>query len=143
MVDATTRQFEQRVLAPLRALGRRLRWYVVLDGLPIVLATTICFLVATFLVDRSLWLARDMRAVQLLSLILVVAAATWRWIVRPLTVPLPCSDLALLLERRFPQLHSRLITAVELAHAPAAGRSPARRGARGRSPAGGRGIRGC
>ncbi len=125
MVNETVRQrFDERVLTRLRGLGRRLRLYAVLDGSAIVSLALLAAIAATFTVDRSLWLGRDMRVVQFVSLFLILAAIAWRALVRPLRVPIGHQELALLVEHHYPQLNSRLISAVEFADPDAASRHP-------------------
>lgn len=125
MTDPTRQQFERNVLPRLRRLGRRLRWYVVLDGLPLILLLVVIFVAGSYVVDRTVGLTREMRVVQLTSLLVAVAVAAWLLLLRPLRVAITPAQLAILLEDRFPQLCSRLITAVELVNAPAGRRSPA------------------
>ncbi len=123
MIDPRTReQFERSVLSRLRALGRRVRWYAAVDGLAILGLALVAAMAVTFLVDRTLWLERDMRVVQLVSVLALLAAAAWYWLVRPLRVPVGPQEIALLVERRFPELESRLITAVEFSAPDAAER---------------------
>src|SRR5436853_3572616 len=123
MIEERTRQqFERSVLARLAALGRRVRWYALVDGAaPLALAMIIA-MAATLMIDRSFWLGRDMRTVQLLTILGVLAALAWFFIIRPLRVPVGASELALLIEHHFPHLQSRLITAVEFAAPDAAAR---------------------
>jgi hypothetical protein len=115
MNDATRQRFDANVLARLRVLGRRMRVYVALDGLAIIAIALLAGIAITCAVDRSLWLTRQMRAVQLVSLLTLGAGITWWRLLRPLRVPVRLDDLALLIERRWPQLRSRLISAVEFA----------------------------
>lgn len=126
--EQTRREFEQSIMTRLRGLGRRLRWYVAVDGMAWVSAAVLLAVLITLAIDSSFWLAQDMRAVQLLSLLIVIGAIAWYFMLRPLRVPLEASQLAMLVERRFPELRSRLVSAVEFATVPvstdAAPRSP-------------------
>lgn len=123
MIDPRVReQFEASVVTRLRGLGRRVRWHVAVDGVALLAAVLLALIVVTFLIDRALWLGRDMRAVQLASVLGICGAAAWFWLIRPLRVAVSPQELALLVERRFPQLESRLITAVEFAAPDAAQR---------------------
>src|SRR2546423_1685886 len=116
MIDVRTReQFERSVLSRLGGLGRRVRVYAAVDGLALLSLAIVIAIAVTFLVDRTLWLGRDMRSVQLFCALVVLGAAAWFWLIRPLRVPIGPQELALLVERQFPQLGSRLITAVEFA----------------------------
>jgi hypothetical protein len=114
-MDGSRQQFETTVLRRLAALGRRLRLYVLLDGLAVLSAVALLAVVTTLAVDYTARLDRDMRAVQLVSLLVVLLGIAWWRIVRPLRVVLSVEHLAVLVERRFPQLSSILVSAVEFA----------------------------
>lgn len=121
----------------LRGLGRMLRLYVLIDGLAVVFGALVAVLLITLFIDYTFRLTWDMRLVQLSSLAAVLAAITWREVVRPLRRRIGASELAVLVERRFPHLQSRLVSAVEFigeSGADEGGGPPADRGAR-RSPA--------
>ena len=115
LLPATRQQFDQAVHPRLRALGRRLRLYVLLDGLSVISAVGLACILITLSVDRLFHLDRDMRLVQLVVLLAVIASVAWWRVYRPLRVTVNCHHLAILVERRYPGLHSRLITAVEFA----------------------------
>lgn len=129
VLEETQRQFRSSVVPRLRRLGRRMRLYTLLEGLALLLPAVLAAILITLLVDRAFWLAWDMRLTQLLTLLLVLAFIAWRWVWRPLRVPLHDADLALLIERRYPTLESRLISAVQFVEPVPAGipapRSPA------------------
>ncbi len=114
MIGESTRQrFERSTLRRLRALKRRLRWYLVLDGAAVVSAALLASVLVTLGADWTLRLGWDMRLTQLATLLIVIAVVVWRVIVRPLRVPICNEHMALLVERRCPDLQSRLISAVE------------------------------
>lgn len=113
MIGESTRRFEQAIRPRLRALGRRLRLYALIDGLAVLCPAVIAAMAITFLVDRAFRLEWDMRLVQLATLLAALVMVAWRWVWSPLRVPVGDAELALLVERRFPQLSSRLISAVE------------------------------
>jgi hypothetical protein len=122
MIDLETRsQFERTVLTRLDSLGRRLRLYLLMDGLAVVSVAVAAAIFITLLMDYTFWLGRDMRAVQLLSLLATLGVVAWRFVGQPLQIPLTNNELAVIIERRFPQLQSRLITAVEFATAQSKG----------------------
>lgn len=128
--DGVDVAFDRNVLSRLRGLRRRLRLYVLVDGLMGLGLTLLVAVVSTLLVDRTFHLGRDMRTVQLASLLAVLMLILWRMVLRPLSVTIPLAAMAMLLERWYPQLRSRLITAVEFvdpSSPPATGvqRSPA------------------
>ncbi|GMV96370.1 MAG: hypothetical protein AMXMBFR83_07360 [Phycisphaerae bacterium] len=126
MTDQATGQFRHQVLPRLRALGRRLRLYALLDGLSVLCPAVLAAMFITLLVDRAFRLDWDMRLTQLATLLLALAAVAWRWVWTPLRVPVSDVELALLVERRFPELSSRLVSAVEFAGAGAAASSARR-----------------
>jgi hypothetical protein len=114
MLNATTKQqFDSAILPRLRSLGRRLRLYTLLDGLAVLLPAIVLALLLTLLVDHTLRLDRDIRAGQLFSGLLAIGLIAWRWLWAPLRVRVGDTDLAVLVERKFPQLESRLISAIE------------------------------
>ncbi|MBI4580209.1 MAG: hypothetical protein HY718_10935 [Planctomycetes bacterium] len=120
VTEAARRQFETTVAGRLTALGRRLRRYVLLDGLGVVSPATLMAIMVTLGVDYVVRLDRDMRMAQLTSLLAALAALTWWRIWRPLRVPVSVEHLAVLVERRFSQLSSVLVSAVEFAGRPGA-----------------------
>lgn len=117
--EATQRQFDVSLIPRLRGLGRRLRLYILLDGLAILFPAAIAGMLITLLLDRAFRLEHDIRVGQLISGIILLGLIAWRWVWQPLRVPAGSRELALLVERRFPQLKSRLISAVEFARADA------------------------
>jgi hypothetical protein len=100
-------------------LGRvcgRARRSVVLQGLAAVAALLIAGAALQFLLDYlSNGLRRSMRATLLGVIAIGVLFLIWRRIVMPLRVRFGPADAALLLERRYPQLASVLISAVRFA----------------------------
>ncbi|MBP7936213.1 MAG: hypothetical protein KA354_16345 [Phycisphaerae bacterium] len=105
--------FDRGVLSHLRGLGRRLRLYLVIDGFMWLGVVLLGAVLLTLLMDRTFHLGRDMRTVQLASLSAVLILIVSRLVIHPMRVPIPLTGLALLLEQWYPQLQSRLITAVE------------------------------
>jgi hypothetical protein len=101
--------------AVLRELRSRIRRYVVLEGSARVLAIFGAAVWFSLAVDY--WLEPSVgvrRAVILLALAGIAAAAVWYLVLR-LARDFRSRALALVLERRFPELNDRLITAVEIA----------------------------
>lgn len=111
--ETTHAGFDQHVLGRLRRLGRRLRLYLLIDGLMWLCVALLGAVLVTLLMDRAFHLGRDMRAVQLASLFIALFFVLWRFVLRPVSIQIPLPALALLLERWYPQLQSRLITAIE------------------------------
>ncbi len=117
----------QELSGLLRAVRRRIRGYVAIEGLGVVLAAAgLAFwasLAVDFFFEPPAWLRLVFAAVG----VAVVGALLWRHWLGRLLAPLPPKPLALLLERRFPRLGDALHTAVELNDAPgkaAAGQAP-------------------
>jgi hypothetical protein len=99
----------------LQELRRRIRRYVVLEGSALVLAVIGAAFWLSLAIDYWIEPAAGARqALLLLAGAAVTAAVVWYLALR-LVRELRTRALALVLERRFPQLNDRLITAVELA----------------------------
>ena len=101
------------VNAFLRALRNRLRWVVMLDGVAVLVTAIILVTAAALFID---WYWRPPGLVRLLGLValatLTISLFTRR-LVRPLMQRLSDRDLALVAERRLPQLDGRLLSRVE------------------------------
>lgn len=96
--------------------GRIRRLYFI-DGTARMGLALVAFIVATFALD---WLFHLPPAVRLVFLIGGGAALTWiavRRLIYPLGVGISDDDLALFIERRYPQLNDRLISAIQLSRA--------------------------
>ncbi len=101
--------------AALGALRRRIQRYVWLRGLGVAAS---CLGAAFWLSLAADWFFEPGPAVRgalLASAVVATAAILWVLVVRRLAVPLTYSNLAMLLERRFPQFRDSLLTAVDLA----------------------------
>jgi hypothetical protein len=117
---------DPRIVHPLDRLRGTVRRFVVLDGL----LAAVLFLVAWFWAGLALdyglfkvsgfdWVQdapRWLRAAALIALVVLLMAIVTTWVVLRLTRDLSYPSLALVLEKRYPQiLGDRLITAVEMA----------------------------
>jgi hypothetical protein len=103
------------VLGVLRQLRFRIQRYVALEGVALVLVVAGVAFWISLGVDYWLELSVSLRRFLLtLTIGTVVAALLWYLVLR-LVRDFRSRELALILERRFPGLHDRLITAVELA----------------------------
>jgi len=99
----------------MRGLCWRLRSYLALDGLAVIAAVVVAAGAAHLLLDWWWRLRVDMRAALLALIAAGLGVLAWRRIVRPWRgAPSPSRPwrMALLVERRFPELHSVLISAV-------------------------------
>jgi hypothetical protein len=118
MNDSLRRQFESAIVRRLGALGRRLRLYLLLDGLAVVSVAVLAAVLITLGVDYFTRLSWDMRLAQLISIVAMIAALAWWFVIRPLRVSVRLEQLAVLVERRHPELSSLLITAIDYLHRP-------------------------
>jgi len=119
----TGSDFEQRAIQPLRRLLWRLRAYLLLEGLGVVLLVALGAAVLQLLLDRALHLGGEMRAALLLLAIVAVLLVSWRRVVLPQTADLSVGGAARLVERRFPELRSLLLSAVCFHHGTVGGPS--------------------
>lgn len=109
----------------LHRLKGAVRRYILLEGLAATVALACLLFWVTFFIDlahfqvSSLELSRGFRVLCTVLMVSGLAALVLGWLGTRLFRRMDPADLALVLERRFPTLNDRLITAVELA-----GRSP-------------------
>jgi hypothetical protein len=103
------------IVAGLRALRRRLRRYVWLEGSGAAVAWLGAAFWATLVIDWFFEPPLAARAILLAIVALGWAAVVVHWIGRRAFVRISDSNAATLLERRFPQLNDSLLTAVALA----------------------------
>lgn len=102
-------------------LRSRIRQYVLFEGVALVVALLGALFWGSFLVDWAyfqmsrLELPRWFRATILIGSIALLAFGLMTWVALRLLRSLRAKALALVLERRFPELDDRLITAVEVA----------------------------
>lgn len=104
------------ILGLLRARIRRYLW---LEGLAAAAVWLGCAFWISLAIDWFFEPTIPVRIVVLLAAAAVLGVVAFTMIVRRLTVPLPDRSMAMLLERRFPQLDETLLTTVELADRPA------------------------
>lgn len=106
--------FETRVVPRLRAVQRRLRLYVVCEGIAALAgALVFCFLLQ-LVIDWNLRLRVDLRAGLLAVVVAILARVVWQTLLRPLRQHVDLEDVASVIERRIPAIDSRLISAVQL-----------------------------
>ena len=104
------------IRATLEALRRRMRSYLWLEGL----GAEAFWLGTAFWISLAIdWLFEPVAAGSRFLVDALAAraflAALWFLVIRRITVPISYSNLAMLLERRFPQFGDSLLTAVDLA----------------------------
>ncbi len=118
MPDASVDVLRQR----LDRVRGAIRSLFVLDGASRLLLVAALFAAATFALDWLFILPKEVRLVLLLA---GLGAAAWtaaRRLVQPLRVPITDDDLSLFVERHYPELKDRLISAIQLSReAPATG----------------------
>jgi len=120
----------QEAVSVLDRLRSRIRSYVLWEGIALVVVLLGALFWGSFLVDwcyfqlSRLELPRWFRATVLIAGIGLLAAGAVSWIALRLFRAFRTKALALVLERRFPELDDRLITAVEAAEGTEAGASP-------------------
>jgi len=113
-----TRPEIQRVL---RRLRRWIRRYVLLEGLAATIALACLLFWMTFGIDLAyfqlsrLELPGWFRIACTIGMAAILGGSIVTWVGLKLLRRMPQADLALALERKFPELNDRLITAVELA----------------------------
>ena len=119
----------QEAVSVLDRLRSRIRSYVLREGIALVVVLLGALFWGSFIVDwcyfqlSRLELPRWFRATVLVVGIGLLAAGAASWIVLRLFRAFRTKALALVLERRFPELDDRLITAVEAAEGTEAGAS--------------------
>ncbi|MFQ5489763.1 MAG: hypothetical protein ACE5GE_03480 [Phycisphaerae bacterium] len=109
---STSAEFNRLVLQPLGRQARRLRAYLLAEGLALLAVLGAGAATVQLLLDWLWHLPVDMRAALLALALVILGVAFWRRIVRPLTLTLDPPVMARLIEHRFPQLNSVLISAV-------------------------------
>src|SRR3990172_3359716 len=113
VVEAHRPRLDDAVTARLRAVALRLRGYVLLEGV----AWVIGFLFATAVIQFTLdygtrGLRWSMRAALLAVILGGAVWILWRRIISPLRVRFGLAEAASLIERRFPDLSSLLVSPV-------------------------------
>lgn len=107
--------FAGEVVPKLRALGWKARAYVVLEGgawLALVGGVLVGFQMN---VDRAMRLTLDMRVALSLAIAATWLYVAWRKLLSPLGGAFSLEEIALLVERKFPVLQSRLASAAQFA----------------------------
>jgi hypothetical protein len=111
------------VTARLSRLRGAIRGLFALDGCSRLVLALVAFVIVTFLLDWSLILPAGVRLVLLVAGLAGFGVLSFRRIFYPLGVKITDDDLALFVERHFPELNDRLISAIQLTREPADGSS--------------------
>ncbi len=99
----------------LDVLRRRIRTYVWIQGLAIILALLGLVFWVGLAADWTFELSIDVRRIALFVLGAALLFVTYRYLLRRIFVPISDSSLAVLLERRFPNLNDHVLTSVDVA----------------------------
>ena len=104
-------------LAPLQRLRRRARRVLLMRGIGLVLSASITSTTVAVALDWLIHLDDTrQRGLLLLGVLLVHVAATWRWLIVPLSAPLSDLALAARIEQRFPVLRDQLSSGLQFVH---------------------------
>lgn len=103
------------ILAILDAQRRRIVSRLLLRGAGIVIAAVVGALVVYYVTDRGLSLPIGIRLLLTTAWVVLLVWLARRQLVWPLSLRLGESDVAVAIERRFPDLRERLISALQLA----------------------------
>lgn len=115
-------QIPAEIQTTLKRFRRWIRRYILLEGLAVLIAVACLMFWATFLLDvayfrfSNLELPTSFRLICLLVMVGVLAGLAISWVLLRLFKQFRMKDLALALERRFPQLRDQLITTVQMEH---------------------------
>lgn len=113
VVETRRPRLDESVTARLRALALRLRGYVLLEGVAWVIGFLFTAAAIQFTLDYGTRGLRWSMRAALLAVILTGALwILWRRILSPLRVRVGLAETASLIERRFPELSSLLVSAV-------------------------------
>lgn len=107
--------FRQGVLRPLERLGSRMKTHVLIEGLCLCAGVLVFAGLLQFALDWLLALGVGPRAALLIAIVSLVGYQLYRRVVRPLRVRIDAGDVAAVLERKRPEYHDRLVTAVAFA----------------------------
>ena len=117
----------------LTRLRGKLRRLLAANGMMWIAVVILSAVLTGIALDWWLRLPAAVRAALLLGSLVLTLYTAWKFLLKPLLIPLRLDDMALAVERRYPKLGDRLITAVQLsrvtAEQPSAAISPAMVGA--------------
>lgn len=98
-------------LVTVRTTYRRVR---AAEGVALTLAVALAIGLGACIVDNLFTLGTTLRCAAVLAFFAGTGAVAWKALVRPLSTPLSDDAMAILVERRYPDLQNRLINAVQL-----------------------------
>lgn len=103
-------ELERLLQGQLRRLRLRFLWH----GLGATVALLLAAVLLAFLLDHTLRLPAPIRLLHTAAIAGLAGYGLWHFVRRPLLLPLQSLDVAVLLERQFPDLHQRLVSALQL-----------------------------
>ncbi len=110
----TLNALPQSITDRLADLRRRVRTWIVIDGVSRLLAAAVGWVFVSLLVDYLFHMDLPQRVIMLLILLAALGYIAYRRLLRPLGQRLSADDLAMQVERRYPQLGDGLISALQL-----------------------------
>ncbi len=103
------------ILSKIEAIRGRARQLVTLDGACRVALILVAAAFFSFCIDYLIpKVPLGVRVTVMIGGLAAAAVAAWRFVVLPLSIKLSDDDLALCVEQQFPDLHDRLISAIQL-----------------------------
>lgn len=100
------------IRAKLAKLRRALTGRLAFEGVAWTVVAMVALVFGTLAFDYLLRLERPLRVAIMAVALAAVAWVLWRSLIRPLRVPMPAKDLAMLVENRFDVLSDRLVSSV-------------------------------
>ena len=107
----------EHVYKRLSSLRVALRGNLVGRGLALVIIAAVTAVFFSFVVDRQLDMSLSQRVLIMTIVLAAVGYVAWRFVLRPLRVPMNSTELALVLEKHYPELNDRLISTLEFSGA--------------------------
>jgi len=104
----------------LSALKRALRAHLLGRGLSLAIVAMVAGVFFSYVIDRMLDMERAQRALILAVALAGIGYVLWRFLIRPLRVPMDAEELALVLEDHYGELDDRLISTLQFARVDAA-----------------------
>lgn len=110
---STERYISEGIRGKLSSLRRLIRAHLVGRGLAWMLTALVLSVFLSLAIDYSLHMERLQRLLILAIVAGGVGYVAWRFLLRPLSVPMGPEEMALVLERHYGQLDDRLISALQ------------------------------
>ncbi len=114
----TLRMADQQFLDRLRALRRRIKALLIVDGVGVAVSAGLIGVIVAAVVDYLMWLPAVARLIVAVGLCAGFGLTVWVRVVRPIIVRVALGEIAAVLDARFAVLEDRLASAVSFARAP-------------------------